>query len=351
MGKQPIRLSHITMAANALEYRGNDATGIALMSDAGKIRILKNNDPAWRFTASTRYKQFLAEHLDEHTRIVLVHTRKYTKGSPARNENNHPMMASAGCIVHNGMIYNDDSLFAANKGKQGFKRSGETDSDIIRALLDNSEGIHKDTIKQMNLLDGTAAIAGIHPATPDKLLLLRDQNPIVLGATRDILMFASDKEAIHKALKPWVKLHNIWMQVHAPDLSFVPFPNQSGWIIGPEGFEFHDKFEANGYKRGGNTKYHTLYNYHDRQEKAKREAEEKKPLAGVETLVPASFVKSSTSRLPRYVVCPSENCNVACELDEDDRSAISLDVLACDACGANLSGAVNADIEMSQQVH
>jgi asparagine synthetase B (glutamine-hydrolysing) len=361
--KVPIRDWQITYAANMLEYRGNDATGIALMDTKGKIRVLKNNDPAWKFTAGKEYKRFLAEYLTPDTRIVLVHTRKYTKGSPAKNENNHPMFAGASAIVHNGMIYNDDGLFTVNKGKSGWKRSGETDSDAIRAILDCRGGISKDTIKDMNLLEGVAAVGAIHPATPDKLLLLRDNNPIVIGATRDILMFASDKTTIHKCLKPWVKLHNIWMQVHAPDLSFVPMHNQSGWIIGPNGFEEHEKFEANGSRRGGNTKYTTLYNYHDRREKSLREAE-KKPSENTSAAKPLSHSHSSQavhipiselgkpstvyppqSLLPMFVVCPSNDCNKGLELTDEERSVASIAELACGECGANLSGAIHASFE------
>lgn len=341
----PIRDWQITSAANSLEYRGNDATGIALMDIHGKVRVLKNNDPAWKFTVSKEYKKFLAEHLSPDTRIVLVHTRNYTKGSPARNENNHPMTRGEGVIVHNGMIYNDDGLFTANKGKPGWKRSGETDSDAIRAILDCAGGISRATIKSMSLLEGTAAIAAVHPATPDKLMLLRDTNPLILGATRDILMFASDKTTIHRCLKPWVKLHNIWMQVHAPDLSFVPFPNQSGWIIGPNGFEEHEKFEANGSQRAGNTKYYTRYNYPERREKAAREAklveESKKNLV----ISSGALTNDGATLLPRFVVCPSHACNKALELKDEDRQVASLALLACAECGENLSDAVHASFE------
>lgn len=347
--KVRIRDWQITMAANCLEYRGNDATGVALMDMKGKIRVLKNNDPAWKFTAGKEYKKFLADHLTEDTRIVLIHTRKWTKGSPYKNENNHPMFDGHGAIVHNGWVQNDDGLFTANKGKPGWKRSCETDSDAIRAVLDCAGGISKDTIKSMNLIEGVAAVGAIHPATPDKLLLLRDQNPIVIGATRDILMFASDKTTIHKSLKPWVRLHNIWMQVHAPDLSFVPMPNETGWIIGPDGFEAHEKFQANGARRTGNTKYFASTDYYDRQKRAK-EAAEKKPAEHTEhphVLISDIVGTSQTSemKLPRFVVCPSGDCNLALELDEDDRSVESLAFLACGECGANLQNAAHASID------
>lgn len=351
MGETPIRDWQITMAANMLEYRGNDATGVALMNTKGRIRVLKNNEQAWKFTSSKAYKEFLAKNLTGDVRIALIHTRKYTKGSPFKNENNHPMFHDAGAIIHNGMIYNDEELFKVNKGKPGWKRSGETDSDAIRAILDCAGGVNKDTIKAMNLLEGYAAIGAIHPATPDKLLLLRDQNPLILGATKDMLMFASDKTTIHKALKPWVKVHNIWMQVHAPDISFVPMPNQSGWIIGPGGFELHEKFECNGTHRTGNTRYNTMYNYQERRGKALAEVtKEKKPdeVSKTTGFVPSGPLLKPRPEgiLPRFVVCPSTKCSRHLELDEDDMQTASLSLLKCGECGESLATAVNADIDM-----
>ncbi len=254
-----------------LQTRGHDATGFALMDEDGMVYAWKTPKPAWVATTEKEFHEWADKSLSDKTRILLVHTRAYTKGSPFVIANNHPLYASPniqGLVVHNGMIRNDDGLFDVNKSKPAFKRSCATDSDILRALLDNYGGIDKGLIAEMRLAEGTAAVAAIHRASPGKLLLLRDSNPLVIGATRDTIAFASNKEALHKALKPWIKMHNINMQVHAPDLSFVAFPNETGWIIGPKGLEEHDVFKCNGKGYGGYVKYQKNTLYHDRQARA-----------------------------------------------------------------------------------
>jgi Glutamine amidotransferase domain len=330
------------MLANQLEYRGNDATGIALMDTDGEISLYKHHEPAWRFTASQEFRDFIRKALTPKVHIALVHTRKYTKGSPFDNKNNHPIFAGKGCIIHNGMVMNDDALFTANEDKEGFKRCCETDSDIFRAILDNHGGIDKDLIADMGLVTGVAAVAAIHPNTPDKLLLLRDSNPLVLGATSDMLMFASDKTAIHKALKPWVRVHNIPMQVHAPDLAFVPMPNETGWIIGPKGYEDHDVFKCNGMRKTGNTKYLTSTDYYDRQKRLKDEAERSKAKPVVRTTTAGN--PTSRTNMPDWVICPNPACSKHLQLGEDYKRLTGLAYLACGKCGTNLGGAIPADM-------
>lgn len=341
MGTTPIREWQLIMLANQLEYRGNDATGFALMDTDGVISIFKHNDPAWKVTASTDFRDFMKKYLTSKVRIALVHTRKYTKGVPFHNQNNHPIYAGHGAIIHNGMVTNDDALFDVNKDLEGFKRSCETDSDALRAILDNHGRIDKKLITEMGLINGTAAVAAIHPATPDKLLLLRDSNPLILGATADMLMFASDKTAIHKALKPWVKVHNIPMQVHAPNISFVPMPNESGWIIGPKGFEEHEVFKSNGQRRQGNLKYSPVLNYHERRAEQKKEAD-RLDAPPVRVSSHTHRVRIENATMPDWVICPNAKCNKHLALSQDDKALAGLALLKCGECSTNLGGAIPA---------
>jgi asparagine synthetase B (glutamine-hydrolysing) len=356
IGKRPIRSWQLQMLATKLQNRGEDATGFALMDPSGHIKVFKNNDPAWRLCASKDFEDFCRKNLNAETQIALIHTRKWTVGSPVHNENNHPIVDGAGCIIHNGMVGNDDVLFNANKDK--LKRSCQTDSDIFRAILDHHGCIDKELIEDMGAVNGTAAVAAIHPNSPGKLLLLRDSNPLVIGATPDTIMFASTKEAIHAALKPWVKMHNIDMQVHAPNLSFVPMPNEAGWIIGPKGLEDFGEFRCNGSRRQGNLKYSTSTNYFERKNRAEIEAalETSKKKTGT-ALTPTSSVptkvsttseassrlltsKADPTEMPDWVICPNAECGFHVQLAEDQKGLDSLSLLLCGNCNANLHGAV-----------
>ena len=50
---------------------------------------------------------------------VLVHVRDYTKGHPTIEANNHPIRHGAVVGIHNGIIVNDDEIFA----RYGFARA------------------------------------------------------------------------------------------------------------------------------------------------------------------------------------------------------------------------------------
>lgn len=352
MGKRPIRKWQLQEMACELQTRGTDATGFALMDEDGRVHAWKKALPAWTATAAEDFHTWCNKALTDKTRIMLVHTRAYTKGSPQIIANNHPLFATPieGLVVHNGMIRNDDGLFEANKKLPAFERSCATDSDALRALLDNHGGIDKALIREMALAQGTAAVAAIHKNSPGKLLLLRDSNPLVLGATQDTLAFASNKEALHKALKPWIKLHNLSMQVHAPDLSFVAMPNETGYIFGPNGLEEHDVFKCNGKGHGGYTKYTKNTSYHDRQIRATVAARTETLAAQAKT---QAFVNASSKNdvnnpeLFEFVVCPNTACNKHVELSAEDRQLASIAMLACRSCGSNLAGAPDASLTIN----
>jgi predicted glutamine amidotransferase len=364
LGKRPIKKWQLQEMACELQTRGHDATGFALMDEDGKVYAWKTPKPAWVAVAEKAFDEWADTSLSDRTRIMLCHTRAFTKGSPFVHANNHPLFAQPtiqGLVVHNGMIRNDDGLFEVNKKSPAFQRSCATDSDALRALLDAHGGIDKDVFAEMSLAEGTAAVAAIHRSSPGKLLLLRDSNPLVIGCTRDTIGFASTKEALHKALKPWIKMHNIPMQVHAPDLSFVPFPNETGWIIGPKGLEVHGQFKCNGKGYGGYTKYVKNTNYHDRQERARSAAKTDKTFTGVQSLAASDPVVKSAyppswsvdnkretdPELFEFVICPNLKCNKHVELSPEDRQLASIAQLACQSCNTNLAGALDASLSVN----
>src|ERR671933_426166 len=72
-------------------------------------------------------------------RQLLVHVRDYTKGHPSLSANNHPIRHGAVVGVHNGVIVNDDELFA-HHGIARDEAGMTVDSEIIFALAERSRG-------------------------------------------------------------------------------------------------------------------------------------------------------------------------------------------------------------------
>lgn len=211
----------------ANQNRGNHATGLALQQADGSIDVCKKDVPAWNFVASDGFKKFIEEKLQPDTLCFIGHTRQATQGLPKHNENNHPMWSGKTAVVHNGMISNDDYLFRELK----MDRKAETDSDVIRAVLDQ-QGFTPKAVGTLGRLSGSAAFAAVSTEYPGKLMLGRSGNPIVLCLTDDQLLWSSERDPIHKALRPYEKRFGFIVRKTKVDAGFIPMGNDSAYLIG-----------------------------------------------------------------------------------------------------------------------
>lgn len=229
-GPTPITEVQITSLLVANEKRGNHATGLALQQPDGSIQVYKGDTPAWEFVHRKEYRQFLDANLRDDTITFLGHTRFATQGHQSRNNNNHPIFAGKTAVVHNGGISNDDYMFKELK----LERKCETDSDIIRAVLDK-HGFTRKALDMMNKFSGSAAFAAISPEFPGKLVLGRSGNPIVLAGTDNYLIWSSEQDAIYRALRPYVRKYGIVMRDYrVSDVAFIPMNNDSVYMIGAQ---------------------------------------------------------------------------------------------------------------------
>jgi glucosamine 6-phosphate synthetase-like amidotransferase/phosphosugar isomerase protein len=161
----------------ANEDRGQAATGLAVLQTDGRLAIYKSPLPAGRFVTTPEYISLL-EQLGPQTSLLLGHTRHPTKGDPATNDNNHPLLAGPICGIHNGHIDNDDELFALG----GCPRQGQVDSELIFRLLEplsprQLNGAYLDAVQaQLRHLQGDFTFLACDCRAPDKLLVVRHHN-------------------------------------------------------------------------------------------------------------------------------------------------------------------------------
>ena len=177
-----------TVAARALltgiAERGADAVGYAYRRPGTPIAVHKQRSGA---TA-------LLERISvpEDATKLLVHVRDYTKGHPSLAANNHPVRHGSVVGIHNGIIKNDDELFA----EHGIARaeSGMTvDSEIIFALAERSRGRTAAALQQ---LYGSMATAWLDESRPELLLARGVGRPLWIGQTKKELFFASTRVAL-----------------------------------------------------------------------------------------------------------------------------------------------------------
>lgn len=241
MAEEPIQREPLDLLLVGLQSRGLDAAGIAIVNPPESanpgVHVFKDDEPAWTVVSSKKYEDFMKETLVPETQTVILHTRAATKGSPRENKNNHPMFVNDVAVVHNGIIGNDDYLFRDLK----LERGAETDSDILRAILDE-EGFTKKGIRVLGRVTGSVALAAISASDPEKLLLLRSGSPLILAEIGNFLTWASEKSAIHSAFRPWINKWGMTFQKNSPEApGWLTFRDHTAWLVGPKGLEWHDE--------------------------------------------------------------------------------------------------------------
>lgn len=343
----PITIPQISALLLDIQKRGADATGIAIQRGA-EIVIHKSADIAWKFLANEDTRDFLAEHLTDDIDAVLLHTRAWTKGSPLWNMNNHPLTKGVTAIVHNGMISNDDDIFRELKIQREHRVDAETDSDAIRVLLDH-HGLTQAGAKSLSKLHGSAAIAAVSTDYPGKLLLARSGSPLVVAALMEgnQLMWASTKEAIHRAARSWTQKWGIWFQRNRIDLQFNPMEKETVWLIGNDGVEWHDEMTTNGYRTNVNHAVHEKYPAKQKtlnEQKSKsasseagealKRARDRDGQRQTPKIVAAAsaVLRLQGEMLPEKVKCPNKECSVVASLSERQRKSKQLWEMQCSGC-------------------
>lgn len=270
-GELPIDLANLQRMAVILQSRGSQATGVALARRDGSIAVHKDHEIAWKYMSSKPFLKWWDDNFDpEETVTAMVHTRAATLGNPFENKNNHPLYSGEAAIIHNGHISNHEWLFKDLK----LERGAETDSDVIRAIVDKY-GISEETIKVLCRMSGGAAIAAVFPKAPSKLLLTRSGSPLVLGWNPDDLMlaWASTKDAIYQATKPLARGMEMVFEAARSNYFFHTVQPDTAMIFGPEAKEFQGRFNS-AYSNWTPARYDVHGTHREKTKRFKREQEE-----------------------------------------------------------------------------
>lgn len=333
-GETPITREMVETMLVGLQNRGNDATGVAIVK-GGEVKVMKGDMPAWSFVRAHNVVEFLEENLTPETRIVLLHTRAATKGSPRVFENNHPMFKSRCAVVHNGVISNDDTLFT----NMNLKREAETDSDILRAILDE-HGLTKKGIRQLSRVTGSVAMAAVDEQDPTHLLLVRSGSPLVLGCTEDMLVWASEKKYIHAAMRPTLTRFGTDFQATLPkDFGWLTMQDNSAWLFNDTEKEWHDECKTF-FSTYCEPRRHVYEDYQARQERwdVTAPVDAKGNVRG--KLVNLENV-GDTSKMPLRLQCLNGKCREWNKITKDPK-VVEWEKLACFKCKTPLVQPANA---------
>ena len=180
----------LIVGLKALEYRGYDSAGLAVLSGGevhrvrakGKVREMEALYHANPFPGGTG----------------IAHTRWATHGVP-NEANAHPHVAGRVALVHNGIIENYVPL-RAELQNSGHVFTSETDTEVIAALVDHnlSKGMNlRDAVlAAVRGLEGAYAIAVISRDEPGRVVGARRGAPLLVGIGIGENFLGSDAQAL-----------------------------------------------------------------------------------------------------------------------------------------------------------
>jgi hypothetical protein len=186
------------------ETRGKEAAGLAVLNPS-KIDVYKDGIRASRMLKTAAYRAFLdgALSTDRNGAFAAIgHARLVTNGMQSLAANNQPVVRDNGVVVHNGIIVNDEILWAE---RPHLKRQAEVDTEIIPALLREklkSGDVLGSLRSVMNQIEGEATIAQLL-ADADLLLLATNTGSlyVVSSAAEGCFAFVSEEYQAHEFAK------------------------------------------------------------------------------------------------------------------------------------------------------
>ena len=160
----------------ALEYRGYDSAGIAVLEGQGLRRVRAQGKVAG-LEQRCRDNPVQAQ-------VGIAHTRWATHGVPSeRNAHPHASRERV-AVAHNGIIENHHELRAELKAA-GFEFGSDTDSEVIAHLIEHlqDQGLDQTAAVQAATLrlEGAFALAVVGTRHADQVIGARRGSPLVVG--------------------------------------------------------------------------------------------------------------------------------------------------------------------------
>ena len=212
IGKQkalPVLLDGI----KALEYRGYDSAGFAVLEENGKTKSEKSVGKVAFLEAKAAGKDFPGS-------AGIIHSRWATHGG-VTEENAHPHSDCSGKIwlVHNGIIENYKEL-KEKLTSTGHRFRSETDTEVLAHLIEEELKINtfEDAVRlALQKVRGTYGLAILSSDFPKTLIAARNFSPLLLGVGNGEYFIASDASPLLKYTRNVIYLDDGEMAVLTSD--------------------------------------------------------------------------------------------------------------------------------------
>ena len=202
--KKSLKRLAVSLLTN-IAVRGKEATGYAYIHpQTGFVRVAKSGVSPAEFVKIPGHLLSNGDYRDM-PRMMMLHARFATQGSPTINGNNHPLYSKGSglCMVHNGWFTNEDEIAK----EMSLDRDFDVDSEVYLKLIEHyflaGDKLEVAIGKATNKLEGTSACAMFQAKRKDQLWLWRDKSgPLSVAETEFGYVFASTADILWKALLP-----------------------------------------------------------------------------------------------------------------------------------------------------
>jgi glucosamine--fructose-6-phosphate aminotransferase (isomerizing) len=174
-----------------LEYRGYDSAGLAV-HDGTQIEIVRAVGKLDNLVRAIEDKKLAGT-------TGIGHTRWATHGRPSE-VNAHPHAAGDVALVHNGIIENHLALKRELEA-EGIKLASDTDTEIVahlvnRALVKGAPTLFEAVRSALLQVRGAYGLAVVSRRDPDRVVVARNDSPLVIGLGKGETLCASDIPAL-----------------------------------------------------------------------------------------------------------------------------------------------------------
>lgn len=206
----------LTTLARLSESRGKDCSGLVFRNEAAReLQILKGAVPLSyllkRKEVSQQLDRMIASSCHNGAAVqpctfaVMGHSRLVTNGSQNSDDNNQPVVKDGVIGIHNGIIVNEDELWARHSEIQ---RTYEIDTEVMLALirkyLRDDGDIATAVSKTVNEIFGTVAAAFFVDDFNTFALATNNGSLYLLTNENGLFAFASEEYFLKKMAK---KMH------------------------------------------------------------------------------------------------------------------------------------------------
>ena len=190
VGAEPKGRRVVIDGLKALEYRGYDSAGVAVL----------DGDGIWTAKRAGKIDELINAIPDDAPDglTALGHTRWATHGPPT-DENAHPHSDCSDdlVVIHNGIIENFHQLKSALL-EQGHRFASQTDTEVLAHRVEAFyEGdLKRAVLRALEGVDGAYAIAVLSKKHPDEIVVAKTASPLVIGLADGANYLASGVPAL-----------------------------------------------------------------------------------------------------------------------------------------------------------